>query len=105
MSAKLVTAHRLRDGVVLFYTGSDWSDFIGDAKVTDDADSAKALLAEAAATEKTDCLATGSYLIDVDVSGDVPRPTKLKEHVRVTGPTVRPDCAKHPDRQVSPFAN
>lgn len=100
MAAQMVTGHRLRDGVVLFYVGDRrWSDFIGDGKIVEGKDTGNALLAEAKESE-ADQLATGSYLIDILQAGDgPPRPAKKREHIRAVGPTVRKDLAKHPDRQ------
>jgi hypothetical protein len=60
-----------------------WSLALADADVTADGLSLAAAEADAARQ-----IIVEPYAIDVDVKGPVPRPVKLREAIRASGPTI-----------------
>lgn len=94
---KAVTANRLSDGIVIFYTPEGaWSEQPGDAAAAGDKAAQQALLA--AAQESPE--AVDAYLIEVafDESGR-PYPSRNRERIRALGPTVRTDLGKQAERE------
>ena len=91
---KVVTANRLRDGVVIYRApGGAWTEDLAGAEVVE-GEAALGALAAAQADEST---GVGAYLMDVDASDGV-RPdgrAKLRETIREEGPTIHPQFAKH----------
>jgi hypothetical protein len=88
MATKIVTANRLRDGLVVYLGDSEtWSQSLAASKPVDNEAAFEALLA---AAERA--VANGEviepYLIDVETDGDDIRPTRFREVIRATGPTV-----------------
>jgi len=83
----VVTANRATDGVVIYRTAShDWSDAITDAAVVENADDARALLAEAV---QDDLHAIGAYIAPVVVvGGSKIEAGNLRERIRAEGVTV-----------------
>lgn len=94
MTQKVVSANRLGDGLVVYLTAdNDWSEYISGSVIAMDETAAEALLADARQAE-ADRLIVDPYLIDVaEIDGEV-RPTKYREFIRATGPSVRPDLSK-----------
>ena len=94
MVCKVLTANRVSDGDVVFFTSDDgWSLRISDAfRAQDDAAlkrlEEQVLLSEAG-TEVTDV-----YLFDAEVIDGVVRPRHIRERIRTLGPTVRVDLGK-----------
>ena len=88
MSLQIITANRLVDGAVVYYTtDSDWSQWIADAVISDDADSAEATLAVA----KADAFANGiiePYLVDVYREAQTIKPVRYREAIRARGPSI-----------------
>ena len=92
---RLLTANRLRDGAVIFFTGKDlatltqdgfgpaWSLSIADAPLFDLAE-AEALHAIAAQNPAL----VGPYLVEAEATAHGPRPLKMRERIRGDGPTV-----------------
>ena len=88
---KALTANRLIDGEVVFWTGADWSERFAAAVLFDDNTAAEA--AEARAKSQITLL-VDPYLIDVaEVEGGV-APVSYRERLRALGPTNRPDHGK-----------
>ena len=83
-SPKIVSANDLMSGQTIYRAEGGWSADITDAVVAGDEETAAALLA---AAESQPEIAVGPYLVDV-VGEDRPAPTKYREVIRVTGPTV-----------------
>lgn len=94
MSQKVVSANRLEDGLVVYLCRDDsWSTWIARSEIAGDDAAAEALLARAQKAE-ADRKVVDSYLIEVaEIDGEV-RPTKYREFIRATGPSVRPDLSK-----------
>ncbi len=92
---RLLTANRLRDGAVIFFTGQDlasqsqdgfgpaWSRAIADAPLYSLAE-AEALQAVAAQNPQI----VAPYLVEADATATGPRPLKMRERIRGEGPTV-----------------
>ncbi|MBX7200655.1 MAG: DUF2849 domain-containing protein [Rhodospirillaceae bacterium] len=89
---KVLTGNLLRNGATVYYTGSGWSAHVAEAQVA-------ATAAEAEELRKIGAAAYAANLvIDVNVVDVQPtaehRPTHIREVIRATGPTVRPDLNK-----------
>lgn len=83
----VVTANRTFDGVVIYRTGNGgWSTDLADAAIVREAETARALLAEAVAD---DVGAVGAYIapVKIDDAGTV-IPGNLREQIRKTGLTI-----------------
>jgi hypothetical protein len=85
---KAVTANRLDDGAVVYFsTDAGWTADVSAAARFDDADAAAALeTVQARATEIAD-----AYLFEVDENGALTGRETLRETIRKSGPTVRTD--------------
>ncbi len=88
---RALTANRLSDGIVVFWSKTGWAERFPDAELFEDAAPAEAVLAEAKAkpTELVD-----PYLIDVKLDDGQPVPTSYRERVRALGPTIHPEMGK-----------
>jgi len=88
---KALTANRLADGEVVFWSGDAWSGRFADAVLFEDNELAEAAEAHAKA-EVT--LLVEPYLIEVaTVEGGV-APVSYRERLRALGPTNKPDHGK-----------
>jgi hypothetical protein len=88
---KALTANRLADGEVVFWTGEAWAERFADAALYDDNAAAEAAEAHAK-SQRT--LLVDPYLIEVaEVEGGV-APVSYRERVRALGPTNKPDHGK-----------
>ena len=84
---KLLTGSDLASGAVIWWAGDGWSIHVDEA--VDVGDRAAALLA----VETTAQRVTGGYVADAERTGSGIRPLHIKDRIRATGPTVRPDLA------------
>lgn len=103
---RLLTANRLRDGAVIFFTGRDlasqsqdgfgpaWSLALADAPLYS-TEEAEALLAVALQTPQI----VAPYLVEADATTTGPRPLKIRERIRGDGPTV--EIPTNPDSMTS----
>ena len=95
MVAKIVTANRLSDGLVVYLGDTGWTPDIHRARRADTPDAAEALLATGrtavAANEVAD-----AWLIDIDGH----RALRRREHIRALGPTVRADLGYQARRDI-----
>jgi hypothetical protein len=96
MTAQIMTANKLSDGIVVFlaYDGT-WTRYIDDARVAEREEDFADMEAEAAQSIEV----VDPYLIDVEVSategiGRFIRPTKYRERIRAFGPSTHPAFAK-----------
>ncbi|WP_417514155.1 DUF2849 domain-containing protein [Minwuia sp.] len=85
MSLHIITANRLNDGLAIFLGDQGWSLDIADATVAEDKESVAQLLERA---ETQPAIAVGPYEIAVERTETGLRPTKYRERLRVTGPSV-----------------
>lgn len=87
---KLLTGNDLKTGLVIWWTGSEWSLHIEDA--ADVGDHGEPILhAEEGAQRVTSAVIIEAYATDKG-----PRPAHIKDRVRALGPTVRPDLTLKP---------
>lgn len=92
--SQVITASRLRDGAAVFRaTDGSWVEAIGQAQCLETADEAKAALAAGAHAE-ADNIVLDIYLIDVARTRGALMPTRLREAIRASGPTVHPEHGK-----------
>jgi sulfite reductase (NADPH) hemoprotein beta-component len=87
---KALTANRLLDGEVVFWTGEGWSERFIDARVLDAPD---AEAAEAHAKSQSTLL-VDPYLIEVAPAEGGLAPVSYRERLRALGPTNKPEHGK-----------
>ena len=101
---QLVTANRLRDGIVVFLTrAGEWSEVIDDAVLAQEPQAAAALEARAREDERA-TLVTGPYLVDAERRAGRVRADHIRERMRALGPTVRLDLGKQAEGKGAGFA-
>jgi hypothetical protein len=88
---RALTANRLLDGVVVFWSPSGWIEPFPEAELFESAEAADKVLAEAKTQTRT---LVDPYLIDVRFDDGRPVPVSYRERVRALGPTVHPDMGK-----------
>ena len=99
MNHQVISANRLGDGLVVYLTrDGEWSEAIADAHIADDAAAADLALAVAGAAVARQAV-VDPYLVDVDIGGPAPRPTRYREFIRAQGPSVRRDLGKQADHR------
>ncbi len=87
---RIVTGNDLVTGDVTWWTGREWSRHIAEA-VDAGAD------AEAIAKREEAALRVNvPYVVDATPGPDGPVPLHIKDRIRASGPTVRPDLAIKP---------
>ena len=87
---KLLTGNHLVEGYVIWWTGDGWSRHVEHAAdVGDKGD-------HIAQTEAAACRVNNPYIVDAQPGPNGPVPTHIKERIRATGPTVRPDLLLQP---------
>jgi hypothetical protein len=92
MSAQMVTANRLTDGMVVYLTKQgDWATQFSAGAILADEAAAEAAMAKANEAAKQQ-LIVSQYLIDVLVDGATVKPTSTRERIRADrGPTITVD--------------
>jgi hypothetical protein len=93
-AAQILTANRLIDGDVVYYTGDGgWSTAIDAARLAADKDGAAALEAIGAKAVATQTI-VAPYLIEVEEQGGRILPLRYRERIRAFGPSTHPELAK-----------
>ena len=87
---KLLTGNNLTEGYVIWWTGDGWSRHVEDAVDVDDKGE------QVAQTEAAACRVNNPYVVDAAPGPNGPVPLHIKERIRATGPTVRPDLLLQP---------
>ena len=87
---KLLTGNNLTEGYVIWWTGDGWSRHVEEAIDVDD----KA--EQLAQTEAAACRVNNPYVVEAEPGPNGPVPLHIKERIRATGPTVRPDLILQP---------
>jgi hypothetical protein len=87
---KILTGNDLTTGDVVWWTGSEWSRHVEEAVDVDAHGEAIAAAEEAARR------VNAPYVIDATLTDKGPRPAHIKDRIRATGPSVRPDLAIKP---------
>jgi len=91
MTLQALTANRLSDGIVVFWSGGQWIERFPDAELFEQTAPAEAHLAEAKALPRE---LVDPYLIDIRLDDGQPVPVSYRERVRALGPTIHPDMGK-----------
>ncbi len=88
---RILTGNDLKSGLVIWWTGQDWSIHVEDA--VDVGDQGDAILAREDAAGRVN----GGYALEAsrEDNGGV-RPAHIKDRIRALGPTVRPDLTLKP---------
>jgi sulfite reductase (NADPH) hemoprotein beta-component len=92
MTLQVVTANRLRDGIIVWLTPQNtWSeDFAESTPLRDEAEAKAAL--EAAALDVKARLVVGPYLAEVEETDEGLQPLSARERIRASRrPTITPD--------------
>jgi hypothetical protein len=87
---RLITGNDLASGDVVWWTGSNWSRHVAEA--VDAGKDAEVT----AAREEAALRVNGPYVVDAAPGPLGPVPLHIKERIRASGPTVRPDLAVQP---------
>ena len=87
---KILTGNDLKSGSVIWWTGSDWSLHVEDAK--DVGEKGEIILHQ----EEASLRVNSPYIIDGEHGPDGVRPAHIKDRIRALGPTVRPDLTLKP---------
>ncbi len=91
--SKALTANRLRNGETLYYTAAgEWSAHVSQARVVTTQEGADELAKIGAAAYAANQVIDVN-VVDVDPQG-IHKPVDIREVIRATGPTVRPDLNK-----------
>lgn len=82
---KVITANRLREGDVVYFTADDrWTPFHHEAEFLEDEAHAQLRLLDAAAQK---LVIVGAYLADAKAGANGPEPTHFRETFRTRGPS------------------
>lgn len=87
---KLLTGNDLVTGAVIWWAGNGWSRYVAEA--VDVGDKGEMLARNEEAARRVN----GPYVIDAAAGPTGPVPLHVKERIRASGPTVRPDLAIQP---------
>ena len=91
MTAQVVTANRLNDGLVVYLAAEGgWTSWLDEALVAEDEAAAEALLTAGERAVEARWVVT-PYLMDVTRDGAAIRPVRLREVIRAQGPTAGTD--------------
>jgi len=94
MTQQVISANRLSDGLVVYLASDDsWSEWISRGEIATDEAAADGLLARAKLAEENR-IVLDPYLVEVAEDDGEFLPTKYREFIRATGPSVRPDLSK-----------
>ncbi|MCO6185894.1 DUF2849 domain-containing protein [Rhizobium sp. L1K21] len=94
MTAKVLTANRLTDGIAVWWSAKgEWQTVLQGALVAND-DEAAAALEAIGKRDLAANLVVDVALIDVNVVDGVLKPLRLRERIRADGPTIEyaPTC-------------
>ncbi len=93
-TGKALTANRLGDGEVVFFTqAGGWSLSIDDAVIALEPSAAAAIEGRGAEAVARN-IVTDPYMFDVERQGGRVRAKHIRERIRALGPTVRTDLGK-----------
>jgi hypothetical protein len=83
-----ITANRLEDGRVVFRDRDGrWSPTVAEAALSvDEASSSPAL--DSAHRDVENQIVVDPYAVEIDTTGPIPRPARLREAIRAFGPTI-----------------
>lgn len=88
MTRKIITANTLTDGLSVFLSSDGhWSSDITRSDIAENESQADELRRRAEASERAQ-IVVGPYLIDVEENRNGLSPTRLRERIRVQGPSI-----------------
>ncbi|MCH8684258.1 DUF2849 domain-containing protein [Pedomonas mirosovicensis] len=87
---QVMTAYDVPTGDVVYWAGNGWTRDVREAAVFDDPATAEAVAVRDAAAQ----IVMDYYPIDVELKDGKPWPTRYREVVRASGPSVRLDLGK-----------
>lgn len=90
---QVLTANRLRDGAVVYWSSGSWTGSLETAQVFSDKVSAEAAL-ERAAKDVAGRIVVNPYLFEVRRDEGRLMPLREREVIRAAGPSVRSDLGK-----------
>ena len=91
---QVITANRLRDGVVMFLDPeANWVERLAEAQVFSNVEGSTAALQSAQKDEAAN-IVLDVYAVDVAETSGTWVPVKLREAIRAQGPTVHPEHGK-----------
>ena len=88
-----MTANHLISGEVVFLTRAGWDTRVDDALVAADTDQLRGFEARAKADADA-AIVVEAYAIEVAALNDRVVPVRLRERMRTSGPSVRPDLGR-----------
>jgi hypothetical protein len=91
--SEIITANRLIDGTVVFQNETGWVEDFARAAIYETAEASKEALALAKQDEARD-IVVDAYAVLVEMRGGHYAPKALREFIRASGPTIRPDLGK-----------
>lgn len=100
--SEVITANRLIDGIVVFQANEGWVEDFAQAAIYETADVSKAALARAKEDETRDVVVE-PYAVVVELRSGHYAPKALREFIRASGPTTRPDLGKQAQGQAPRF--
>lgn len=100
--SEVITANRLIDGIVVFQANDGWVEDFAQAAIYETADVSKAALARAKEDETRDVVVE-PYAVVVELRSGHYAPKALREFIRASGPTTRPDLGKQAQGQAPRF--
>jgi hypothetical protein len=100
--SEIITANRLIDGIVVFQAEGGWVEDFAKATVYDAAGATKAALDRAREDEARD-IVVEPYAVVVEMRSGHYAPKALREFIRASGPTTRPDLGKQAQEQAPRF--
>jgi hypothetical protein len=100
--SEVITANRLIDGIVVFQAGEGWAEDFAKAAIYETAEASKAALARAKEDEGRD-IVVEPYAVVVELRSGHYAPKALREFIRASGPTTRPDLGKQAQGQAPRF--
>lgn len=95
MKRQIIVANRLADGLVVYLTtGGEWTGRIERALTAETQPDAAALL-DAAQQAARKQIVVDPYLIETTDENGKREPVKLRERIRLIGPSIRPDLGRN----------
>lgn len=94
MKRRIIVANRLSDGVVVYLTTEgEWTSRIDHAEAAETQEGTDALLDVAKHAARTQ-IVVDPYAIETTEEDGKRLPVKLRERIRLIGPTIRPDLGR-----------
>ena len=100
--SEIITANRLIDGIVVFQAAEGWVEDFAQATIYETAETGKAALGRAKEDEARD-IVVEPYAVVVELRSGRYAPKALREFIRASGPTTRPDLGKQAQGQAPRF--